>query len=270
MSDMPLKLMCILAHPDDESMGTGGILAKYSAEGIQTFVVTATRGERGWDTSAPDYPGETGLGKIREQELLNATKVLGVRSLFFLDYIDGDLDQAPHKEITAKLVSILRSVQPHVVVTFGSDGGYGHPDHIAISQFTTAAIMRAADSQYQLAANDRTHAVSKLYHMVVDGRLEDLYQQVFGEISMNVKGVVRRGIAWPDWEITTWIDATKQWRMVWNAVQCHKTQIPSEEWRNSLSEDTLQRLWGTQVFYRVMSLVNSGPERETDLFAGLR
>jgi LmbE family N-acetylglucosaminyl deacetylase len=266
----PLKLMCILAHPDDESMGTGGILAKYSAEGIQTYLVTATRGERGWDTSAPDYPGEAGLGRIREQELMDATRVLGVRSLFFLDYIDGDLNQAPHDEITRKLVSILRSVRPDVVVTFGSDGAYGHPDHVAISQFTSAAIVRAADDNFKNAVNEVPHTVSKLYHMVVDDRLAKHFETIFGELAMMVNGVKRRGTAWPDWAITTRIDATNYWQTVWSAVQCHKTQIPPEELHQNFPEEVLRELWGLQCYYRVMSVVNGGPELETDLFAGLR
>src|SRR5206468_7403749 len=86
-----LKLMCILAHPDDESLGTGGTLAKYAAEGIETYLITATRGERGWPGDPAENPGMEGLGKIREKELLGATQILGVRDVHFLDYIDGDL-----------------------------------------------------------------------------------------------------------------------------------------------------------------------------------
>ena len=64
-----LRLMCILAHPDDESLGTGGILARYAAEGVATFLVTATRGERGWQGNAAAYPGSHALGRMREAEL---------------------------------------------------------------------------------------------------------------------------------------------------------------------------------------------------------
>ena len=74
-----LKLMCILAHPDDESLGNGGILAKYAAEGVETYLVTATRGERGWFGDESDYPGLEALGKIREAELLAAARALGIR-----------------------------------------------------------------------------------------------------------------------------------------------------------------------------------------------
>ena len=89
-----LKLMCILAHPDDESLGNGGIFAKYAAEGIETHLVTATRGERGWFGEESEHPGLEELGKIRESELHEAATVLGIQSVNFLDYIDGDLDKA--------------------------------------------------------------------------------------------------------------------------------------------------------------------------------
>ena len=89
-----LKLMCILAHPDDESLGTGGILVKYATEGIQTYLVTATRGERGWFRPKEDNPGLEELGRIREGELNAAARTLGLQEVSFLDYIDGEFDQA--------------------------------------------------------------------------------------------------------------------------------------------------------------------------------
>src|SRR5205807_1125194 len=160
-----LKLMCILAHPDDESLGNGGILAKYAAEEIETYLVTATRGERGWFGNKSDYPGPQTLGKIREAELLAAARVLGIGHVDFLDYLDGDLDQAPPAEVIAKIVGQVRRVKPDVVVTFGPDGAYGHPDHIAICQFTTAAIVEAASASSLYQRDLSPHAVSKLYYM---------------------------------------------------------------------------------------------------------
>src|SRR5258708_36167183 len=106
-----LKLMCVLAHPDDESLALGGTLAKYAAEGIETYLVVATRGERGWFADWRDYPGETALGNIREREVRAASKALGVTRLDFLDYIDGDVDQANAAEVIAKLVRLIRQVR---------------------------------------------------------------------------------------------------------------------------------------------------------------
>ncbi len=112
-----LKLMAVLAHPDDESLGTGGILAKYAAEGIETSLVTATRGERGWFGDEREYPGLESLGQIREAELRAAAEVLGIRGVDFLGYLDGELDQAHPAEVMAKIVGHLRSLKPNVVVT---------------------------------------------------------------------------------------------------------------------------------------------------------
>ena len=100
-----LKLMCVLAHPDDESLGNGGILAKYAAEGVETYLVTATRGERGWFGDESDYPGLEALGKRREAELLAAASVLGIRRVQFLDYLDGELDQAHAAEAIVKVAN---------------------------------------------------------------------------------------------------------------------------------------------------------------------
>jgi LmbE family N-acetylglucosaminyl deacetylase len=160
-----LKLMCVLAHPDDESLGNGGVHAKYAAEGVETYLVTATRGERGWFGDEAEYPGLEALGKIREAELLAAASVLGIHRVEFLDYIDGELDQAHPAEVIAKIVGHLRRIQPQVVITFGPDGGYGHPDHIAICQFATAAIVEAASATSLYHRDLAPHCVSKLYYM---------------------------------------------------------------------------------------------------------
>ena len=156
--------MCVLAHPDDESLGTGGALARCAAEGIATYLVTATRGERGRFGDSKESPGPEIVGKTREAELLAAAQELGIREVHFLDYLDGALDQVDATEATSRIASHLRRVRPHVVVTFGPDGAYGHPDHIAISQLTTAAIVCAADPRFVSSPPVADpHRVSKLY-----------------------------------------------------------------------------------------------------------
>lgn len=156
-----LRLLAVFAHPDDEAMGMGGTLAKYTAEGVETYLVCATRGERGW-IALVDYPGPEALGKLREQELENAIQELGMKGLYFLDYIDGDVDRADPAEAIQKIVTHIRRIMPQVVVTFPPDGNYGHPDHIAVGQFTHAALVCAADASYQDLENFAPHRVSKL------------------------------------------------------------------------------------------------------------
>ncbi|TMB76392.1 MAG: PIG-L family deacetylase [Chloroflexi bacterium] len=238
-----LKLMCILAHPDDESLGNGGILAKYAAEGVETYLVTATRGERGWFGVESEYPGLEALGKIREAELLAAAGVLGIRRVDFLDYLDGDLDQAHPAEVIAKIVGHVRRVKPDVVVTFGPDGAYGHPDHIAICQFTTAAIVEAANPTSLNYRDLAPHSVSKLYYMAPTQQLGVAYQVVFGDLVMHVDGVERRGIGWHEWVITTRID-TKDYRQnVWEAVLCHQSQLPVYRQLEHASKEYQEELW---------------------------
>lgn len=265
-----LRLMCVLAHPDDESLGNGGVLAKYAAEGVETYLVTATRGERGWFGSEEEYPGLEALGKIREAELYAAAAVLGLRRVDFLDYIDGELDQAPPQEAIEQIAGHLRHVKPQVVLTFGPDGSYGHPDHIAISQFTTAAIVRAADPTFIDAQQLAPHCVSKLYYMAATRELLEVYQSVFGDLVMHVDGSERRGIGWPEWAITTSINAGDYLSTVKRAVRCHDSQIPAYSLFEDAGEEQQDVLWGVQTYYRVFSLSNGGRAIEDDLFEGLR
>lgn len=266
----PLKLMCVLAHPDDESLGTGGILAKYAAEGVETYVLSATRGERGWFGPPDANPGLEALGRIREAELRAAAEVLGVRCLEFLDYVDGDLDQADPAEAIGKITDYIRKHRPDVVVTFDPLGAYGHPDHIAICQFTTAAAVCAADPGYRGANGAQPHRISKLYYMATSERLAREYQAIFGDLVMCIDGVERRGMWMPDWAITTRVDASAHWRRVWQAVLCHQTQIPGLEVLRTVPQEKHEYLWGTQEFYRAYSTVNGGRGTEYDLFVGLR
>lgn len=273
------RLLCILAHPDDESMGTGGILAKYAAEGVSTYVITATRGHYGWSGAPADNPGPESLARLREEEGRAATAVLGVEELTFLDYIDGQLDQADPQKVIAELAAHVRRIRPHVVVTFAPDGAYGHPDHIAISQFTSAALVRAADSAY--LPDDGTphintphintpHTTPKLYYYVNAQPETDLIYTNVGELSMEVDGLSRGMVTWPDWAITTRIDVREYLPRVHAAIACHDSQIQGDFQRlMNLPLEALAEGIGFQTFYRVYSLVNGGRALEEDLFAGI-
>jgi LmbE family N-acetylglucosaminyl deacetylase len=259
--DRSLKLMCILAHPDDESFGMGGTLAKYAKEGIETYLVTATRGQRGRFGDAAVRPAPDVVGKVREAELRAASQELGIREVHFLDYVDGDLDRADPVEVQRKIVAILRRIRPDVVATFGPDGAYGHPDHIAISQFATAAVVSAADADYR---------VSKFYYIAWSKAKWNVYQAAFKKLVVRVDGVERQASPWPDWAITTVLETGDVWETVWRAVCCHQTQMSIYGQLEKLSPQHHQELWGTQEYYRVFSSVNGGRITETDLFEGLR
>ena len=154
--------MCVLAHPDDESLGTGGTLAKYAAEGVETYLLTATRGERGRYGRAGDRPGVDVVGRVRETELMAAAKELGVREVTLLGYPDGALDSVDPAAAQEVIAGHLRRIRPQVVVTFGPEGAYGHPDHIAISQLTTAALVRSADREFAVSLRVERGSVGRV------------------------------------------------------------------------------------------------------------
>lgn len=262
-----LRLMTIGAHPDDETLGFGGVLADAAARGIETHILTATRGQRGWFGDAAANPGLEALGQIRERELREAAAALGVSSVTILDYVDGDLADVPAVRLSGEIASAIRSVKPHVIVTFGHDGVYGHPDHIAVSQSTSAAVILAADSSF--ADGAPPHSVSKLYHLASSAAYIALYEDAFGELAMEIDGATRRSNIWPDWMITTRVDARQHWRVVWNAVRKHRSQLPGYGRLESLPEAQHEAMWGMQEYYRAMSRVNGGRAVETDLFEGL-
>ena len=253
--------MCVFAHPDDESLGTGGTLARYAAEGVETSLITATRGERGRFGDAGERPGAEVVGRTREGELRAAAEILGVRDITMLGYPDGALDSVDPIAAQETIASHFCRVKPHVVITFGPDGAYGHPDHIAISQLTTAAVVRAATMG---------HAVSKLYYIAWSASTWAAYQSALKTLTVTVDGAQRSIVPVPDWAITTRIDASAVWETAWRAVQCHRTQISVYRHLDELTSDQHRALWGVQEFSRALSCVNGGRTRESDLFDGIR
>lgn len=265
-----LKLMMVLAHPDDESLGNGGTLARYAADGVKTYLVTATRGEKGWFGDPAEDPGPAQLGRIREGELRSAAAVLGIREVSFLDYVDGEFDTADHDEVIGKIAAHIRRIRPQVVVTFDQNGFYGHPDHIAICQFTTAAVAAAADPMFTDGEDRAEHSVSKLYYMAWTQECVDLYHRAFGDLVMAIGGEERRSFPWPEWSITTRIDAVGHWRTAWAAISRHQTQLPGYEKLLALPESDHIKMWGTHLYYRAFTRVPVRRKVELDLFEGLR
>lgn len=159
MTDRPLTLMAVHAHPDDEATGTGGVLARYAAEGIRTVLVTCTDGACG-DGPGGVKPGATGhdpaaVALIRRQELEASCGVLKVSDLEMLDYADsgmmgwpsndapGSFWRTPVEEGAARLAELMRHYRPDVVVTYDENGFYGHPDHIQAHRIRGLLKLRA-------------------------------------------------------------------------------------------------------------------------------
>lgn len=154
------RLLGVFAHPDDETFCAGGTLATYAERGAETMVVSATRGEAGQIRDAARATRRT-LGRVREQELRAACGLLGVEHVACLDYSDGTLED--HIDtLRVDVAELLQRFRPDVVVTFGDDGAYGHPDHVAISRVTTHAFRHSVQ-----AGNGTAGAVppsARLYH----------------------------------------------------------------------------------------------------------
>jgi LmbE family N-acetylglucosaminyl deacetylase len=266
-----LNLLAVFAHPDDESMGMGGTLAKYSAEGVETTLVCASRGERGWSGPEELNPGLKILGQTRTNELEHAAKALGIKNLYFLDYTDGDVDKADHAEATGRIVTHIRRIKPQVVVTFPPDGNYGHPDHIAIGQFTSAAVVCAADANYKDAANLPAWSISKFYYMVDGENFINLIAPFMGDMTFSVDEQLRGEVAWKEWMITTSIDMSDNCKTAWKAIHCHQSQLLTLGALAEMDGDAAASVLAMQgTFYRVFSMVNGGRGIETDLFEGLR
>jgi LmbE family N-acetylglucosaminyl deacetylase len=266
--------MAVLAHPDDESLGLGGTLAKAAAEGIEVFLLTATRGDagryRGHQAGGPQHPGPSALAGIREAELRAAAAVLGVRDVALLDYRDGHLDRVDPRRAVEDIVTHLRRVRPDVVLTFGPDGAYGHPDHIAISQLTTAAMIAAADTTFACDDADMpAHAAAKLYYLAWPASAWGAYEAAIGKLRSTVDGIERQATPWPDWAITTVLDTREFSTIVARAIACHDSQVAAYARLKDLSAEHQEALWGWQSFYRAFSTVNGGRTREDDLFEGI-
>jgi LmbE family N-acetylglucosaminyl deacetylase len=150
------RLLLSFAHPDDESFGCGGLIAKYVQQGVDVYYICATNGDVG--TVRPEFlEGYNSIAERRLAELECAAQKLGFKQVFLFGYKDSGmmgsqtssdptcLWQAPQEEVTRRVVEVIRAIQPQVVITFNKYGGYGHPDHIAIQRATTDAFNKAGD-----------------------------------------------------------------------------------------------------------------------------
>jgi N-acetylglucosamine malate deacetylase 2 len=166
------SLLCIVAHPDDETILCGGTLARLAAQGVAVHVVSLTRGEGG-ELGEPPRCSRAELGEVREQEMVRAVGKLGGRSLTFLGYEDpvvgpNDTLSAPEHDpvmLAGQIVNCITQFAPEVVVTHGSNGEYGHPAHQLVHTSVLAAVASLKDSSpwlYSFAASYPQHPYPRL------------------------------------------------------------------------------------------------------------
>ncbi|MCW2615574.1 MAG: 1D-myo-inosityl-2-acetamido-2-deoxy-alpha-D-glucopyranoside deacetylase [Frankiales bacterium] len=293
--DSPRRLLLVHAHPDDETIGTGATMALYAAQGALVTLVTCTLGEEG-EVLVPGLAHlasdqDDALGQHRIGELAAACEALRVTDHRFLGgpgrwrdsgmmgtpqndrpecFWQADLDEA-----VRDLVAIVREVRPQVVVTYDSNGGYGHPDHVQAHRVTVAAFDAAGDPSYAPELGE-TWQAAKLYwtafpNSVLQAGIDHL--KASGETNFfGADSADDLPFGVPDEQVTTEVDAGDHLDAKTAAMRAHKTQIEVDGPFFALSNNVGQRAFGTE--YYTLARGDRGPSdgplgREVDLFAGI-
>ena len=285
----PLRLLVVLAHPDDESFGMGSTLARYAAEGIETHYACATRGEVG-EVDPELLRGYDDLGALRTAELTYAANELGLTAIHFLGYRDSGMPGSPENDhpralvgaplprVARQIVGLIRTIRPQVIVTFNPYGGYGHPDHIQIHRAALAAFGAAGDpAQFPDLLGDgmvvwdtpklyfHTFSVGMLRWLLSGFRLVGKDPRRFGQngdVDL-VRAVEQAG------RVTTRLDNRAYAEQKELASACHRSQGGGMAFFSRLPRRLRHRFLGDESFARIMPPAPDGTPLETDLFAGI-
>ena len=301
-------LMTVHAHPDDETIGTGGAMAKAVGAGYRVVLVTCTRGELGEIVvAAMDTPdNQRRLGEIRAGELELAMGVLGVTEWENLGYRDsgmmgtaGNHDprsfwQADLDDAARRLTWLVRRYQPDVMTTYNDFGGYGHPDHIRTHDVAVRAFARAGDpARYPEQLEEpglieepglTPWAPSKLYEQAIPASVRDRLEARLAEVGRKsfwspaddatpeqiaeMEAFAAKMLI-PDEQVTTWVDvAGAPLEAKWQAIHQHVTQISDDSPFMLLGLDGWRGSWASEAYILRESRVESALP-ETDLFAGI-
>ncbi|MCC6175426.1 MAG: PIG-L family deacetylase [Chloroflexi bacterium] len=284
----PLTLMTVHAHPDDEAIGTGGTLARYADEGIQTVLVTCTGGEVGEIAPGTNATPDT-LAEVRARELRKAADILAISHLEMLGYRDsgmagtddnghpGAFTQADLDEATGKLVALVRRYRPHVLVTYDENGFYGHPDHINANRIAVLAFARAGDPTAYPEQRLAPWAPCKLYYTAVPrSALETFGARLAAYGITPPNGGGQEGtpeteppFGTPDELVTTVLDVGAWVERKRRALWAHATQLGPQVFFSHLPPPLFAELFGHESYQLVESRVSTATP-ENDLFAGLR
>jgi len=284
-----LTLLTVHAHPDDETISTGGVMARYAGEGIRVVCVTCTGGEYGEivvpELDTPDNHAR--LAEIRREELSRALARLGPIESRMLGYFDSGMMGTPENELPGsfwtsdfdeaveRLLAIVRDVQPQVIVGYNDFGGYGHPDHIRAGLIAKAAFERsAADVDgplklYETASSNRRRdeVMKRAAERGVKSWWEPGEDETDDERREREDHLARMMAA--QGPVTTVIDVADYIDAKYAALGEHVTQLPRDGFFLALTADDWRELMPTEEFTLKVSRVGvSLPE--DDLFAGLR
>jgi LmbE family N-acetylglucosaminyl deacetylase len=274
MAAHQLTLMAVHAHPDDEATSTGGVLAKYAAEGVRTVLVTCTDGRCG-DTADGAKPGDPAhdpeaVVALRRKELEASCEVLKVSDLEWLGYADSGMMgwdtnddpssfwRTPVAAAAARLAALIDTYQPDVIVTYDENGFYGHPDHIQANRVTMAAVEQAGSA-------------AKVYWTAfARSRLLE-FEKTMRELGTSVEqetGDAALDIGLPDEEITTWVDTSDYGAQKFDSLAAHASQSENIFFLR-MGVERFTELMGVEAYVRIKDSTNA-PLPESDLFAGLR
>lgn len=269
-----ITLLAVVAHPDDEG-SCGGTLARYAAEGARVYVACATRGD-GPDALIKNAAATRAtLGQVRSQELACACQTLGAQPPLFLEYQDGAVAQVPVADAARQVASLIRTLRPQVVITHDPDGGYGHPDHIAVSGFVTQAFELAGDQAAALEAPP--FAPTKLYYFAIPRSFKERVPAL-RDRRADIGGQVLGFVGVPDDAITTEVDIAAWLPRKQAALKCHRSQFELDPqtgepktFAASLPEAERLQLFGHERFILARGpRPNTGGAKEPDLLQGLR
>jgi LmbE family N-acetylglucosaminyl deacetylase len=269
-------LLAVFAHPDDESFGPGGTLAKYAAEGAAVHLICATRGEAG-ESDAPNPDACEDLACQREQELRCATSILGLADVHLLDYRDSGMAGSPANQhpralaqadpdvVAGEVADLMRRLRPQAVITFDPFGGYGHPDHIAMHRATVAAFE-------QLAEGDRPQ---RLYFSAFPRTLLRWAVRIMPLLGLNPEAIGKnrdinlQAALEHELPITTRIDIGAYYDVKQRAANCHSSQLsgPGPVW-GRLPRWLVRRWQSTETFYRAVPPFRQEERLERELLPG--
>ncbi len=273
MPEQPLTLMAVHAHPDDEAIGTGGILARYAGEGVRTVLVTCTNGELG-DAPGGIKPGDEGHDEalvvaLRREELEASCRALAVSDLELLGYHDSGMAgwpqneaaeafwQVPLAQPASRLADLMRAYRPQVVVTYDDYGLYGHPDHIQTHRVTRAAL-------------DQWGGDAKLYYVAIARSRLRSFGEILSEAGIERPTEIEEDpkFGTPDELITTIIDVNAVAGKKYASLAAHASQSENIFFLQ-MGEELFARVMGSESFVRAIDHTDA-PVPEDDLFAGLR
>ena len=264
-------LMLVHAHPDDEAISTGGVMMRAHEDGHRVVLVTGTRGEEGEIHNMDEATVRPHLAQVRVAELLRACEILGVDRQEFLGYRDSGMagtpandnpssfHLAPLHEAADRLAVLLREERPDVVVTYTSDGTYGHPDHIK-AHHTTVAALDVLDREGWAPAKFYLSAVPR-------GFMQEMLRMA-QEAGMEMPETGMRILGIPDEEITTSVDVREFAERKRQAFGAHVSQNDPNSPFQTMAGQIYEMAFGTEHF--VLARGDLGEERpEHSLFVGV-